>query len=194
MRPGCWQSSSPITQCLQTANAQYFSTLFMPGIIVLHKSREFHCYTDLPQDEGSKCQQLSITNLLFLNLFLIRTHFQYWSGVLARIEAIFILVHGGGGESTPTPEPWRRAPPRGERSEAHPWVPVGGERKGIWREAQCPSLWAPPAWLPWVLIHCIGSSPKGRVLFQETLSKGMPREVSSLHSRLIAQESPDDCG
>lgn len=39
-------------------------------------------------------------------------------------------------------------------------------------------------------IHCIGSNPKGRVLFQETLSKDMPSEVSSLHWRLIAQESP----
>ena len=191
MRPGCWERSSPITQCLQTANAQYFSTLFIPGIIVLCKSREFHCYTDLPQDEGSKCQQPSRTNLLFLNLFLIRTHFQYWSGVLARIEAIFILVHGGRVPRPPSPG--EEAPPRGERSEAHPWVPVGGERKGIWREAQCPSLWVPPAWLPWALIHCIGSNPKGRVLFQETLSKDMPSEVSSLHLRLIAQESSDYC-
>ena len=51
--PGCLGSSSAITQCPQTVNVQYFSTLILIGITVLCKSKEFHCCTDLLQEEGS---------------------------------------------------------------------------------------------------------------------------------------------
>lgn len=98
------------------------------------------------------------------------------------MEAVFISVLAGRVLQSPG----EGIPPRGDRSEVHPWVLVGGERKGVWRESGCLQHGTPEC-----LIHCAGFNLKGRVPSQEMLSKDMPSEVSSLHSRLLALESAD---
>lgn len=154
-----------------------FQLLFLLESLSYAKAENFIAVLISPRRRGANandCQQLTYFFLTFFS--------SGPTSVLIQSPGLNRSCIYSSSSRESTPEPWRRYTTQ-RRQKWGPPMGACGRRK----EGGLERIWVPPAWVPWVS----DSLCRLRVPSQETLSKDMPSEVSSLHSRLLALESAD---